>query len=170
VLDISDFGSSRTQSFYAIADGTALSNARSGLIARSYSRGATPELSGSAVNWASDRGWYFDLPAGEQANTAPAVAYGAVTFTSNKNGATDCSQSAYLYLVDIGSGLKLASSDFASLLISNTANASRLTTLRVINGQLIGTSHTSDNSVFRRTLTSSPHIAPAKNSWKEIRR
>jgi type IV pilus assembly protein PilY1 len=170
LLDTTDFGSSRTQSFYAITDGAYLSNARGGLIARTYTRGASPELSGTAVDWASNRGWYFDLPAGEQANTAPAIAYGAVTFTTNKNGATDCSQSAYLYLVDIGTGLKLTTSDFASLVISTTANASRLTTLRVINGQLIGTSHTSDNSVFRRTLATSPHIAAAKNSWKEIRR
>jgi type IV pilus assembly protein PilY1 len=170
LLDLTDFGSSRTQSFYAIADGTALTNARSSLVARTYSRGASPELTGNTVNWATDRGWYFDLPAGEQANTAPSIAYGGVTFTTNMNGATDCSASAYLYLVDIGTGLKMATADFASLTISTTANASRLTTLRVVNGQLIGTTHTSDNGVFRRTLAQSPVINPAKNAWKEIRR
>ena len=170
LLDITDFGSSRVQSFYAIADGATLNDARSGLIRQTYARGATPEFSGAAVNWASDRGWYFDLPAGEQANTTPSVAYGAVGFTTNANGGSDCTQGAYMYLVDIGSGQKSPIADFASAPISTTANASRLTMLRVSNGRLIGTSHTSDGTVFRRGLGNLDMIQPAKNAWREVRR
>ena len=70
LLDIGDFGSTRTMSFYAIADGTALGNARSGLVRQTYTR-ATDTLTTNTVNWATDRGWYFDLPAGEQASTDP---------------------------------------------------------------------------------------------------
>lgn len=170
LLDVSDFGNSRTQSFYAIADGATLANARSGLVSRTYTRGASPELSGAAVDWATARGWYFDLPAGEQANTAPTVAYGTVGFTTNVNGGSDCNQGAYMYLVDIGTGQQSAFADFTSAQISATANASRLNTLRVINGQLVGTSHTSDNGVYRRALTKVVPIKAAKNAWKEIRR
>lgn len=170
LLDITDFGSTRTQSFYAIADGTPLSNARSSLVTRTYTRGASPEFSGSAVDWATQRGWYFDLPAGEQANTQPAVAYGTIGFTTNVNGGSDCSQSSYLYLIDIATGLQSSYADFASSQISATANASRLSTLRVSNGQLVGTTHTSDNGVARRTLTRVVPIAATKNAWREIRR
>lgn len=170
LLDITDFGSTRTQSFYAIADGATLANARSGLVTQTYTRGASPELSGAALNWASDRGWFFDLPAGEQANTSPSVAYGTVGFTTNKNGGSDCEQSAFMYLVDIKTGQKSAITDFSSAQISNNANASRLVALRIANGQLVGTSHTSDNGVFRRVLGTRLPIQPAKNAWREIRR
>lgn len=170
LLDITDFGSSKTQSFYAIADGATLANARSGLVTQTYSRGATPELSGAAVDWTSDRGWYFDLPAGEQANTTPSVAYGTVGFTTNKNGGSDCTQSAFMYLVDIKTGQKSAITDFSSAQIATNANASRLTTLRLANGQLVGTSHTSDNGVYRRVLGARLPIPAAKNAWREIRR
>ena len=170
LLDITDFGSTRTQSFYAIADGTTLANARNSLVQRTYTRGASPELSGSAVDWATQRGWYFDLPAGEQANTQPSVAYGTIGFTTNVNSGSDCSQSSFLYLIDITTGLQSAYADFASVQISSTANASRLSVLRVSNGQLVGTSHTSDNGVFRRSLTRVVPIAATKNAWREIRR
>ena len=170
LLDISDFGSTRVQSFYAIADGAELSNARSGLIARTYTRGNTPELTGAAIDWATQRGWYFDLPAGEQANTNPTVAYGSVGFTTNLNGGNDCNQTAYMYLVDIGTGLKSDQVDFMSTLISDNANASRLNTLRVVSGRLVGTVHTSINTVFRKDLGVMVPIRASKNVWKEIRR
>ena len=137
---------------------------------QTYSRGANPELTGAAVDWTTDRGWYFDLPAGEQANTTPSVAYGTVGFTTNKNGGSDCAQSAFMYLVDIKTGQKSVITDFSSAQISANANASRLTTLRIANGQLVGTSHTSDNGVYRRLLGAGLPIPAAKNAWREIRR
>ena len=176
VLDIGDFGSARTQSFYAIADGATLSNARNGLTARSYSRandngtvGSTP-LTGSAFNWTTGRGWYFDLPAGEQANTLPVITYGSVAFVSNVNGSSDCSQSSYLYLVDVATGLKVANSTFVSSLISSAATASRVVTLRAVDGKIFGTSHRSDGTIYQRQLPVGATIPPSKNSWRELRR
>ncbi len=170
LLDITDFGSSRVQSFYAFTDGTLLGNARNGLVARSYSRGASPEFSGATVNWATDRGWYVDLPAGEQANTAPVVAFGSVGFTTNVNGGADCSQSSWMYLLDLGTGLKSDSANFSSALVSATANTSRLTALRLSTGELVGTTRTSDNAVSNRNMSGAVAIQPTKNVWREIRR
>jgi type IV pilus assembly protein PilY1 len=170
LLDITDFGSTRTQSFYAIADGSALDNARTALVRQVFTRGGTPELTSNAFNWESDRGWYFDLPAGEQANTDPIVTYGAVAFVTNKNGASDCSQSSYLYLVDIGTGTKVVNSTFVSQLISENATSSRVITLRVVNGKIIGTTHRSDNTVYQRELPLGQVIPPSKNAWREVRR
>jgi type IV pilus assembly protein PilY1 len=179
LLDLNDFGSSATQSFYALSDdlgGTALDDARAGLTARSYvsanetgTTDATP-LTGSDFDWSSQRGWYFDLPAGEQANTTPTVAYGAVVFVTNKQGATDCSESSYLYLVDIGSGKKPAKSTFVRALVSSEASSSRVVTLRTVNGRIVATTHKSDNTVYQRQLDLAGGIPPSKNAWRELRR
>jgi len=169
LLDVTDFGSGLTQSFYAIADGANLPNARNGLVRQTYTR-ATDTMSANAVNWTTDRGWYVDLPAGEQANTEPIVAYGAVAFVTNVNGGSNCAQSSNMYLVDIGTGTKVADSTFVSQNIATNATASRVITLRVVNGKIIGVAHRSDNSVYQRELPLGQVIRPAKNSWKEIRR
>jgi type IV pilus assembly protein PilY1 len=169
LLDIGDFGSSNVQSFYAVADGATLTNARTGLVRQTYVR-ATDTMSTNTVNWATDRGWYFDLAAGEQANTDPVVVYGAVAFVTNVNGSTNCAQSSYLYLVDIGTGTKVSTSPFVSQTIAANATSSRVIALRVVNGRIIGTTHRSDNSVYQRELPVGQTIAPAKNAWREIRR
>ena len=172
LLDIGDFGSSNTQSFYAIADDTttSLSNARSSLVQQVYTRGGSPELTANTVNWSSGRGFYFDLPAGEQANTDPIVTYGAVTFVTNKNGGADCSQQSYLYLVDIKSGTTVPGSTFVADTISTNATSSRVITLRVVNGKIVGTAHKSDNTVYQKSLPLGETINPSKNAWREIRR
>lgn len=169
LLDVTDFGSGLAQSFYAIADGATLTNARNGLVRQTYTR-ATDTMSANTVNWATDRGWYVDLPAGEQANTDPIVAYGAVAFVTNLNGSSNCAQSSYMYLVDIGTGTKVADSTFVSQTIATNATSSRVITLRVVNGKIIGVAHRSDNGVYQRELPLGQVIRPAKNSWKEIRR
>ena len=171
ILDIGDFGNASTRSFYAIADGALLANARTGVTARTYTRGANPELSGTAVDWTTGRGWYFDLPAGEQVNTDPIVAYGAVVFISNKNGASDCSQQSYQYLVNITNGTPVTSAGGSvSTLLSANATSSRVVVLRDSNGQLHGTVQLSDRTIQSTTLPLGQTIPPAKNAWKEIRR
>jgi type IV pilus assembly protein PilY1 len=170
LLDISDFGSSGVQSFYAIVDGTTLTTPRTSLVRQFYTRGGSPELSANAVDWSSSRGWFFDLPAGEQANTDPIVTYGAVAFVTNMHGSTDCSQSSYLYLVDVTTGSLVPGASFASELISSTATSSRVITLRVVNGKIVGTTHRSDNTVYQKELPLGAVIKPAKNAWREMRR
>lgn len=173
LLDIGDFGSALTQSFYAIADDNTLAtlaNARNSLVAQVYTRSATSQLTTNPVSWATNRGWYFDLPAGEQANTDPIVTYGAVGFVTNVSGGTDCSQQSYLYLVDIGTGSHVVDSTFVSEQISVNANSSRVITLRVVDGSIISTTHRSDGTLYQRKLPLGQTISPSKNAWKEIRR
>jgi type IV pilus assembly protein PilY1 len=170
VLDIGDFGSTKTQTFYAIADGASLANARSGLTAKVYSRGSNPEISGSAVNWSTGRGWYIDIPAGEQVNTDPVVAYGAVVFVGNKNGGSDCSQQSYLYIVDVGSGAAVTGQTTVSQSLSGTATSSRMVVVRSRSGQLYGVAQLSDRTRVRTLLPMGATITPAKNAWRELRR
>jgi type IV pilus assembly protein PilY1 len=180
LLDVNDFGSSRVQSFYAIADGTELSNARSSLTARTYTRGANPELSGTAVNWATGRGWYLDLPAGEQVNTAPTIAYGAIIFVSNKSGSTDCSQQSYLYYMAASSGLVLTGPTSstaaignvgsASLQLSPTTTSSRPVVVVDKNGLAHILTQGSGGNLGNNPYNPPGSIKPAKNAWREIRR
>ncbi|MFN0182203.1 MAG: pilus assembly protein [Aquabacterium sp.] len=179
LLDITDFGNSAVQTFYAITDGATISNLRGSLTQRIYTRDSgSPTLDGSItgadMDWGTSRGWYMDLPAGEQSNTNPTVAYGAVAFVTNVNGGSNCAQSAFLYLLDVGTGKKVPDGDFGTGFVSeriaSNATSSRVITLRVVDGQLVGTTHRSDNSVFRRTLPLGKTIAPGKNSWREITR
>ena len=89
---------------------------------------------------------------------------------TNKNGQNDCSQQSYLYLVDIGTGTQVKGSTFVADLISSNATSSRMITLRVVDGDIVGTAHKSDNTVYTKKLPLGQKIDPSKNAWKEIRR
>jgi type IV pilus assembly protein PilY1 len=189
LLDISDFGSTATQTFYAIADGATLTNARTALVQQVYTR-TGDTVTSNPVDWALTRGWYMDLPAGEQANTRPAIARGAIAFVTNVAGASDCSASSYLYVLDVLSGQKYANSTFVGTQISPTANSSGLNAL-LTTGQgsgdgggggggggggntncqhIVGSGQTADGASWKRDITSCVTIDPSKNAWREVRR
>lgn len=169
LLHIGDFGSTRTQTMYAIADGATLSNARSSLVAQTYNQG-TDTISSNPVDFASDRGWYVDLPAGQQANTQPTIANGALAFTTNTSGATDCSASSRLYVLDLLTGGKFNGADFVSVEISPTANSSGVTALSTTGQKIVGSGQDADGKPWEREIVKTQAITPAKNAWREIRR
>lgn len=169
LLDIGDFGSTRRQTVYAIADGTTIANVRSGLVEQVYDPG-DDSITGNEVDWTTDRGWYVDLPAGEQANTSPTIAYGAVALVTNKNGGTDCSASSRLYVFDVKSGGRFEGAAFVSSEISSTANSSGVTALATNNGKIIGSGQDADGKPWEREINGGKEIKPAKNAWREIRR
>jgi len=168
ILDTGDFGTSEVQSVYAIADGTTLSNARSSLVAQTYTNDTT--ITSNAVDWSTKRGWYVDLPAGEKVNTTPAIAYGAVAFVSNKNGLADCSASSKFYVLDLKTGGKFASTDYVSSTISTLANSSAVATLATSGNKIVGSGQDHNGSPWKRDIVTAKTITPAKNSWREVRR
>lgn len=163
LLGQTDMGSALTQSFYAIADGATLANARTGLVAQTYDS-ATNTLSGASVDWATHRGWYFDLPAGQQANTRPTVAYGVVAFTANQTSMADCSASSYLYALDVRSGQ--GSSVRSTLSLNATSSA---VTAVLVGNQVLGKTRDGDGNTGSRGLASGSAIVPSKNAWREVR-
>jgi type IV pilus assembly protein PilY1 len=180
LLDITDFGSARVQSFYAIADGTPLvGNARSSLVAQVYTRNAASPtgdgtMTANPVDWKTRRGWYFDLPAGEQDNTDPILIYGAVSFVTNLIGGNDCSQSSMLYSIDLTTGGRVGgaanTAGFLSQIVGTNTTASRVVVLRTSDGHVIGTTHRSDNSVFERNMPQAQNLSAGKAGWREIQR
>ena len=169
LLDIGDFGNSSVMTFYALADGATLPNARASLVQRTYNAG-TDSLSGDEVDWATDRGWFLDLPSGHQANSRPTLAYGAVAFVTNTNGGSDCAASSRLWVIDLLSGGAFAGTDYVSTVISDTANSSGVTALLTSDGKIIGSGQDADGKPWQRDITSANPITPAKNAWRELRR
>jgi type IV pilus assembly protein PilY1 len=191
LLDITDFGNSSVQSFYAIADGATLANARSSLVQQTYTR-ATDTVSTNPVNWTTGRGWFMDLPAGEQENTRPVLSRGAISFVTNVAGGSDCTASSYLYVLDVLTGQKFAGATFAGTQISATTNSSGVNALLTDGGtgagcvsdcppppppppggdcqHIVGTGQTADGTTWRRDITTCVTINPSKNAWREIRR
>ena len=196
LLGFEDLGQATpTHAFYAIADDDReldLPSARSSLVQQVYTRGGRPELTANPVDFSTQRGWFFDLPPGEHANTAPSVAYGAVAFVTNRAGRTDCAQESYLFVVNVATGAKPGSAPaplppgvsppsffgvmtapnttLVSTTISTTATASRVTALRTRDGRIVGTTRRSDGTVFRQDLLPGAGLQPSKNAWREIRR
>lgn len=169
LLDISDFGNGKVQSIYAISDGITLATPRTQLVKQTYDR-ATDSVTNLSVDWSTQRGWYFDLPSGEQINTRPTIAYGGLAFVSNVNGGSDCSASSYLYVVDVLSGKKFAGTTFVSTLVSKTSNSSGVTALLTSGQKIVGAGQDADGKPWERDITSGAPILPGKNAWIEIRR
>jgi type IV pilus assembly protein PilY1 len=172
LLDPSDFGSSRVQSFYAIAAGTPLTNTRSQLVQRNLNVAGNGSITGADFSWATQRGWYLDLPAGEQVNHRPALANGAVAFVANKIGGSDCAASARLVVVDVLTGGRFPRSEFVTTMLSETSNTSGVTALLTRDGQTLrfnARDYSSGKGVGRGISAGVP-ITPLKNSWREIRR
>ncbi|MBZ8141187.1 pyrrolo-quinoline quinone [Rubrivivax gelatinosus] len=199
LLDISDFGNTAVQTFYAVSDGSTLTTPRSTLVQRSYTRDSSTgdgTVTGNAIDWATQRGWFMDLPAGEQANTRPALAYGAISFTTNVAGATDCSASSWMYVLDFKTGNRYENSALLSAQISSTANVSGLTTVATREGTedqgsgstpdptppdpddpdpkcpggIAALYQTADGKSETKCVLEKAKILPTKNSWREVRR
>ncbi|EHR73295.1 Tfp pilus assembly protein, tip-associated adhesin PilY1 [Burkholderiales bacterium JOSHI_001] len=172
LLDTTDFGATAfTNSFYAIADGPEMNNARTGLVPKNYVRNATTSAStvnNAAVDWNTGRGWYIDLPAGEHDNTDPILTYGSVMFVTNANGGSSCDASSFLYMLDVGTGGLAVENGWVSQMISNTVGASRVVTLRVVGGDLVATTHRYDNSDARFATGLGKKVPGSRNAWREV--
>ena len=172
LLDTTDFGAKPfNNSFYAIADGPELSNARSGLVAKNYVRNGTvanSTVGAATVDWSTGRGWYIDLPAGEHDNTDPILTYGSVMFVTNANGGSTCDASSFLYMLDVGTGGVAVEGGWVSQMISNTVGASRVVTLRVVGGDLVATTHRYDNTDARFATGLGKKVPGSRNAWREV--
>ena len=175
LLHQSDFGSSAVQSIYAITDGATLSNARSSLVQMSFARGSPDSLTGNSIDWATQRGWYMDLPAGEQGNTRPTVTYGGVAFVTNKNGSNDCSAESWMYLVDAKTGKKHDGASFVSTQVSASSNAARATAVitqdaTTKQNRAVGLVQDQDDRRPTPQQWAARPIPAAKTAWREVRR
>ena len=176
LLGESDYTQSQTQTFYAISDtGTTVSNVRTALDARTLVvSGSTRTLAATTPDWTTRRGWYFDLPSGEIANTDPQVAQGAVFFTTNKPTSVACASESFLYMVDITSGSQRQPEQFTGSAWTGTkvgdVLASRPVLARLPSLSLIALTHESNNSILTTYIKPPKINAPRRAAWKEVQR
>lgn len=177
MLGKSDLGDSSVQTFYALWDSnTTIAKPRTSLAARTVTgTGSSRTVSGSAIDWSIQQGWYVDLPAGEKANTDPSISYGVLSFTTNSPSTTTCTSSSALYLADLATGLQLADNVFGTgqafygVQFTSTLSA-RVSVSRLPSGSVTVTTHQSDNSTTSRTLTPVANSKPMKTAWKSVLR
>ena len=172
LLAVNDFGSSLVQSVYAIADGSTLTNPRSSLVRQTLSTAGSGSLTSNPVDWSTQRGWYADLPSGEQVNTRPVIAYGGLAVVANRAGGSDCSASSRMYVFDVRSGGRFEAADFVAWTISDSSNAtSPAAVLTRATGKVRVITREYEQARTRdRDVAASVAVPPGKNAWREIRR
>ena len=177
LLGRTDLAASTPQSFYAIWDqGTTLAAPRTQLAPRTITiSNALRKVSGPAVDWTHQSGWFIDLPPNERANTDPSIGMGVLSFTTNSPTQGACNNYSAIYLADVASGMTLPASAFpdgnayfGAQLDSNLTG--RVAMTRLPSGVLVITTHQSDNSTTSRQLSPAPPQGARITGWREILR
>lgn len=129
--------------------------------------------SNNTVNFASDYGWFFDLPdSGERANTNPTLALGTLGFTTNVPNSSACTVGgySYRYFLDYrtGGAVSTSSTGVVGALLGN-ALATRPVYVRLPNNTVVELTRLSDGT----TVTSNVPIgggatATRRTSWREL--
>ncbi len=183
LLGQSDVAVTQTQSIYALVDdltGTPLiTPLRSSLYRKAVAVGAgsVRSIPSDAVDLATHKGWYFDLPAtGERLTHDPSVVFGAVVAATNQPSQTACEARSYLYVVDAAHGGQMPNSGFQSGETPwsgkelGASFAAQPVIAILANGKVEALTHGSDNSLAVTPLPFSTTYRTKRISWKEILR
>jgi type IV pilus assembly protein PilY1 len=158
-LEISDLVTTQQNTIYAIKDADAtvtFVNPRSGtgvddMVQRTLANaGANRTMTGAAVDWVSQRGWYADLPdLGERANVDPRLEYGILLVPTTVPSNTVCAPGGYGYVnyVDYKTGLAAAGSAGGYVGVKLNAPSVGVNMLMLSDGQVVGSVVTSDGEI-----------------------
>lgn len=135
--------------------------------------GTTRTATNTTVDFATKKGWYVDMPAsGERINTDPAIALGALVFTSNIPSSDVCTPggSSWLNILDYKTGGKLTGS---TVLWSSTylgeALASRPVLIKLPSGEVKALVRKSDASTITLGVPlPSSSTSGRRVSWREL--
>jgi type IV pilus assembly protein PilY1 len=182
-LGDTDVASTGTQTMYALVDN--LSNpsgitpvisepTRSNLQQQTLTAsGTTRTASVNTVDFVTKKGWYVDMPAsGERINTDPAIALGALVFTSNIPSSDVCipGGSSWLNILDYKTGGTLPGSTVAwSSTYLGEVLASRVVLIKLPSGEVKGLVRKSDATTTTVGLPlPSSSTTGRRVSWKEL--
>ncbi len=184
MLGATDMSDTSQQTFYAVKDSlgaSSIGNARSqaGMIKQTLtdftdSNGAAArKTTAYAVNFASDVGWYIDLPdSGERSYTDPALALGTLVFTANVPNSSACTVGGYswIYYLDYRSGSSVSSSaeEVAGRRLGN-ALATRPVVVKLPNNSIVSLTRLSDSTTVTTNIpVGSSNTATRRVSWREL--
>ncbi|MDD5395528.1 MAG: PilC/PilY family type IV pilus protein [Thiothrix sp.] len=135
--------------------------------------GLTRTISSNAVDLTVKKGWYVDLPTtGERVNTDPALALGALVFTSNIPNSTVCipGGSSWLYFLNYQTGGLVAGSTttWSGMSLGNVL-ASRPVLIQLPSGQVVVLVRKSDATTQSQQVPLPPSTTSGRRvSWREI--
>lgn len=179
LLATTDIQSQGIQSFYALVDDlsaapaidaprTALS--KKVLTATSASR----DIAGTAVDYATKKGWYIDFPAGERVTTDPQAAFGAIIFSTNLPSSSACSSASYMYAVSQSTGgaipARAGAVQAPAGQLLGTALASRPVIVLTTNNTVKAIAHLANNGVVVTEPPVSALTPPRRMAWKSVTR
>lgn len=122
-------------------------------------------------NYATQKGWYIDLPStGERINTSPGLSQGTLVFTSNIPSSDVCSPggTSWFNAVNYQTGGAVAGNTWASISLGNFL-ASTATLFRLGNGQGKAAIRTSGGGTVTQNIPVAPGSGVAQRiSWREI--
>lgn len=192
MLSLTDLADTQTQSLYGLKDDlstTGLGNPRANADVKSRTLTTTTgsggqtirTITGDAINWNTDKGWYFDFPstgsgnASERVNVDMQLQYNILTVATNVPEANACTAGGYgwLYYVDLETGKHVTTATDSAIgtrLASNTM-VSGIKTVKLQNGKTV--TIVSDTLGDVRTNPSpSPTGAaagtPRRTMWREL--
>jgi len=167
----------QTQTMYGLVDDTTSTlpdPLRSSLQQQTLTTsGSTRTVTSNSVDFTTKKGWYVDLPdTGERINTDPALALGALAFTSNIPSTTVCvpGGSSWLYFLNYQTGGVITNSTVTwSAKSMGNALASRPVPVQLPSGKVIVLVRLSDATTQPPELPLSPSPSSGKRvSWREI--
>ena len=167
---------SQTQTMYGLRDSlVALPAAlRTNLQQQTLSTSGTSRTSSNnAVDYATKKGWYIDLPStGERINTDPSLALGALVFTTNIPSSTVCQPGggSWEYFINVKTGGLV---DYSTVPWSGTflgnALASRPVLVQLPSGKVVSLVRASDAQTIKKDVPVSPTgSGPRRISWREM--
>lgn len=191
-LGTTDVADVSQQSFYAIKDNlgaTSYGSPRSssgfvqqvetttscpaGTPAEICSSGETVRTStNNTVNFASDNGWYIDLPdSGERDNTDPTLGLGTIAFTTNIPNSSACTTGgySYRYFLDYRTGAPVSTAGTVVAVKLGNALGTRPVLVRLPTNSVIELTRLSDGTTVSSNV---PIAGPGTNtrrvSWREL--
>ncbi|RJG06823.1 hypothetical protein D3870_13140 [Noviherbaspirillum cavernae] len=137
-------------------------------------------VSGDAINWASNDGWYLDFnpnnaSPGERVNVDMSMQLNTLTLAANVPANSVCNDAggyAFLYFLDINTGmnLSLSTDGMAGLRLSSNALVAGIRTVRLINGRTVTIITDTAGNVSSEVNPSNlgGGINARRTTWREI--
>lgn len=168
---------SQTQTMYGLIDtttGTLPNPLRGSLQVQTLTTsGSTRTVTNNTVDFTTVKGWYVDLPdTGERISTDPALALGALVFTSNIPNSTICvpGGSSWLYFLNYKTGGKIDRStvSWSGTKLGNVL-ASRPVLVQLPSGKVVVLVRTSDALTQKQDAPLPSSSGSGKRiSWREL--
>lgn len=175
---------SQTQAMYGLVDdlsdpgvsGTVIPSPRTSLLQQTFTAsGADRNASAASVNFSTQKGWFIDLPgAGERVDTNPALAFGALVFTSNLPSPDACLPGgrSFINVLDYQSGgyLNTNTTLTHSSIALDAALASGVVMVQLPDGSVVGLVQQSNNVIRTVPVRTGIASTTSRRSWMELMR